>query len=48
MQAAEGADGRRYAAWFRINFARCIFCGLCAEACPVEVKDDFNEALTTR
>ncbi|MEJ2200494.1 MAG: NADH-quinone oxidoreductase subunit NuoI [Desulfuromonadaceae bacterium] len=34
MQAAEGEDGRRYAAWFRINFARCIFCGLCAEACP--------------
>jgi NADH-quinone oxidoreductase subunit I len=34
MQSAEGADGRRYAAWFRINFSRCIFCGLCAEACP--------------
>ncbi len=34
MAAAEGADGRRYAAWFRINFSRCIFCGLCAEACP--------------
>lgn len=34
MQAAEGENGRRYAAWFRINFTRCIFCGLCAEACP--------------
>lgn len=34
MQATEREDGRRYAAWFRINFARCIFCGLCAEACP--------------
>src|SRR5512137_609188 len=34
MQSAEGEDGRRYAAWFRINFSRCIFCGLCAEACP--------------
>lgn len=34
MQAAEQEDGRRYAAWFRINFSRCIFCGLCAEACP--------------
>ncbi len=34
MQAAEREDGRRYAAWFRINFTRCIFCGLCAEACP--------------
>jgi NADH-quinone oxidoreductase subunit I len=34
MQSAEDADGRRYAAWFRINFARCIYCGLCEEACP--------------
>jgi NADH-quinone oxidoreductase subunit I len=34
MQAAEDEDGRRYAAWFRINFSRCIFCGLCTEACP--------------
>ena len=34
MQAAERDNGRRYAAWFRINFSRCIFCGLCAEACP--------------
>jgi len=22
------------AAWFRINFALCIYCGLCEEACP--------------
>ena len=34
MQSAERADGRRYAAWFRINFGRCIYCGLCEEACP--------------
>lgn len=34
MQATEAEDGRRYAAWFRINFTRCIFCGLCTEACP--------------
>ncbi len=34
MQATEAEDGRRYAAWFRINFSRCIFCGLCTEACP--------------
>lgn len=34
MQAEEREDGRRQAAWFRINFNRCIFCGLCAEACP--------------
>jgi NADH-quinone oxidoreductase subunit I len=34
MQAVEGKNGRRSAAWFRINFTRCIFCGLCTEACP--------------
>lgn len=34
MQAAEDPEGRRYAAWFRINFGRCIYCGLCEEACP--------------
>jgi len=34
MQAMEAPDGRRMAAWFRINFARCIYCGLCEEACP--------------
>lgn len=34
MQAAEDGQGRRYAAWFRINFGRCIYCGLCEQACP--------------
>lgn len=34
MQSEEGENGRRRAAWFRINFARCIYCGLCEEACP--------------
>jgi NADH-quinone oxidoreductase subunit I len=34
MQSGEHDNGRRYAVWFRINFSRCIFCGLCAEACP--------------
>jgi NADH-quinone oxidoreductase subunit I len=34
MQSAEGKAGRRYASWFRINFSRCIFCGMCEEACP--------------
>jgi NADH-quinone oxidoreductase subunit I len=34
MQSAERENGRRYAAWFRINFARCIYCGFCEEACP--------------
>ena len=34
MQSAEREDGRRYPRWFRINFARCIYCGFCEEACP--------------
>jgi NADH-quinone oxidoreductase subunit I len=45
MQAAELEDGRRYAAWFRINFTRCIFCGLCAEACPtlaIQMSPDYE------
>jgi len=45
MQAEERADGRRQAAWFRINFTRCIFCGLCAEACPtlaIQMSPDYE------
>jgi NADH-quinone oxidoreductase subunit I len=45
MQAAEAENGRRYAAWFRINFSRCIFCGLCAEACPtlaIQMSPDYE------
>jgi NADH-quinone oxidoreductase subunit I len=34
LQAAQGEDGRRYPAFFRINFSRCILCGFCEEACP--------------
>jgi len=45
MQSAEEENGRRSAAWFRINFGRCIFCGLCAEACPtlaIQMTPDFE------
>jgi NADH-quinone oxidoreductase subunit I len=45
MQSAEAEDGRRYAAWFRINFGRCIYCGLCEEACPtsaIQLTPDFE------
>ncbi|MGD2270016.1 MAG: NADH-quinone oxidoreductase subunit NuoI [Desulfobacterales bacterium] len=45
MQSAERENGRRYAAWFRINFARCIYCGLCEEACPtsaIQLTPDFE------
>jgi NADH-quinone oxidoreductase subunit I len=34
LQATEDERGRRYPAWFRINFSRCIFCGFCEDACP--------------
>jgi NADH-quinone oxidoreductase subunit I len=45
LQSAEREDGRRYAAWFRINFGRCIYCGLCEEACPtsaIQLTPDFE------
>ena len=47
MQSAQKENGRRYAAWFRINFARCIYCGLCEEACPthaIQLTPDFEMA----
>lgn len=45
MQSIGREDGRRCAAWFRINFARCIYCGLCEEACPtsaIQLTPDFE------
>jgi NADH-quinone oxidoreductase subunit I len=41
MEAAERLEGEenlyreeKYAAKYEINMLRCIFCGLCEEACP--------------
>lgn len=31
-----------------LDESRCIGCGICAEVCPVEVPDSFNEGLTKR
>jgi NADH-quinone oxidoreductase subunit I len=45
LQAAEDPTGRRYPAFFRINFSRCIFCGYCEEACPtyaIQLTPDFE------
>ena len=45
LQATEDASGRRYPAFFRINFSRCIFCGFCEEACPtyaIQLTPDFE------
>jgi NADH-quinone oxidoreductase subunit I len=43
MEAAERMEGEehlyreeKYAATYEINMLRCIFCGLCEEACPKE------------
>jgi NADH-quinone oxidoreductase subunit I len=34
LQQTVDEDGRKRAAFFRINFSRCILCGFCEEACP--------------
>ena len=42
---AETKDGRWYPEFFRINFSRCIFCGMCEEACPttaIQLTPDFE------
>lgn len=45
LQATEDETGRRYPAYFRINFSRCIFCGFCEDACPtyaIQLTPDFE------
>jgi NADH-quinone oxidoreductase subunit I len=45
LQATEDEHGRRYPAFFRINFSRCIFWGFCEEACPtyaIQLTPDFE------
>jgi NADH-quinone oxidoreductase subunit I len=34
--AVELDNGERYPEVYEINTVRCIYCGLCAEACPVD------------
>jgi NADH-quinone oxidoreductase subunit I len=45
LQATTDDQGRRYPAFFRINFSRCILCGFCEEACPtlaIQLTPDFE------
>ena len=45
LEATADSQGRRYAAFFRINFSRCILCGFCEEACPtlaIQLTPDFE------
>ena len=37
------SPGERYASDNQINYARCIFCGLCIEACPTRSLTMSNE-----
>jgi NADH-quinone oxidoreductase subunit I len=41
--AARYSPGERYAAVYQINYLRCIFCGLCIEACPTRSLTMTNE-----
>ena len=46
--ASEGGGGRfspgeRYGRVYQINYLRCIFCGLCIEACPTRALTMTNE-----
>src|SRR5204862_448282 len=37
------SPGERYAIDYQINYLRCIFCGLCIEACPTRALTMSNE-----
>jgi NADH-quinone oxidoreductase subunit I len=36
VEAGEDASHDKYAAVYEIDLLRCIFCGYCVEACPVD------------
>ena len=57
MEAAENTEderyspGERYGAVYKINYLRCIFCGMCIEACPTRaltMTNDFELANASR
>ena len=43
---AQYSPGERYGRVYQINYLRCIFCGMCIEACPTRaltMSTDFDE-----
>ena len=51
VEAAEDENHDKYAAKYEIEILRCIFCGFCVEACPVDairMTDTFELAGYTR
>ncbi len=36
VESAENEAGEKYPRVYKIDLLRCIFCGYCVEACPVE------------
>src|SRR3546814_10282005 len=45
-QGAHMSPGERYGGVYQINYLRCIFCGLCIEACPTRaltMTNDFEQ-----
>jgi NADH-quinone oxidoreductase subunit I len=51
VEAGEDANHDKFAAKYEIDMLRCIFCGYCVEACPVDairMTDTFELAQYTR
>ena len=42
-EGAQFSPGERYGKVYQINYLRCIFCGLCTEACPTRALTMTNE-----
>ncbi|MDW7644791.1 MAG: NADH-quinone oxidoreductase subunit NuoI [Desulfuromonadales bacterium] len=43
VEAAENDKGEKYPRVYQIDLLRCIFCGYCVEACPVEALEMTGE-----
>jgi NADH-quinone oxidoreductase subunit I len=42
-EAERYSPGERYGKVYQINYLRCVFCGLCIEACPTRALTMTNE-----